>query len=187
MWLEEGRRGKKKKMKPWVCVPKIATHRRGRRKNRVHSTQMRAGACARRRRSRDTRLRLPPRAQVQWWPPLQPPLPPVTSDPRGRIHHLLGSPGASQLPPQGIQPAMGGESPGWSSSHHHHHPQPRRQLCLETDRGAAQMWESGADRRYMVAFSRGHVCYSTFSWEEEGGSPLIWPTAKHLAFCSGDE
>lgn len=53
-----------------------------------------------------------PRAQVQWWPPPQPRLPPVTSDPHGKIHHLLGSPGASQPPPQGIQQAMGGESPG---------------------------------------------------------------------------
>lgn len=67
---------------------------------------------------------------------------PVTSDSPGRIHHLLGSPGASQLPPRGLPGDGSREALGWSL------PPDSAAAVWETDRGAAQMWESEANRRY---------------------------------------
>lgn len=62
--------------------------------------------------------------------------PPVTFDSHGRIHHLLGSLGASQLPPGGFAADGSREALGLKPS-----PQPffSAAAVRETDRGAAQM------------------------------------------------
>lgn len=87
--------------------------------------------------------------------------PPVMFDSRGRIHHLLGSLGASQLPPRGFAGNGSWEALGWSLPSFGSSCVGDKQRCgtdvsLEPTEG-------------MADFNISHVCYSTFSWEEGAG------------------
>lgn len=103
-----------------------------------------------------------PRPQVQWWPLLKPHLPPVMFDSRGRIHHLLGSLGASQLLPRGIYRRTELRGTGLKP------PQLRQQLFgRQTE--VRHRCESLEPTEGTADFNISHVCYSTFSGEEKAG------------------
>lgn len=143
-------------------------------------------ACRRKRTSvhthRHTELRQltasAPRPQVQWWPLLQPHLP------LSCLILLVGSiiwlavwvpvscfPGDSQAPGAGRHWAEA--SPASAAA------------VWETERGAAQMWESGANRRYGWFQRRPCLLFHLFLVGRSRALDLAH--SKTLSFCSRDE
>lgn len=116
-----------------------------------------------------------PRPQVQWWPLLQPHLP------LSCLILLVGSIiWMAVWVPVSCFP---GDSQAMGAGRHWAEASPASAAAVwETERGAAQMWESGANRRYGWFQRRPYLLFHLFL----GGRsrPLIWLTAKHLAFVS---
>lgn len=114
-----------------------------------------------------------PRPQVQWWPLLQPHLP------LSCLILMVGSIICLAVwVPVSCFPE---DSQAMGAGRHWAEASPASAAAVrETDRGAAQMWESGANRRYGWFQHRPCLLFHLFL----GGRsrPLIWLTAKHLAF-----
>lgn len=103
--------------------------------------------------------------------------PPVTFDSHGRIHHLLGSLGASQLPPGGFAADGSREALGLKPSPSFFF---RRQLCgRQTE--VRRRCESLEPTEGTAGFRR-RPCLLFHLFLGGRSRPLIWLTAKHLAF-----
>lgn len=114
-----------------------------------------------------------PRPQVQWWPLRQPHLP------LSCLILLVGS--IIWLAVWVPVSCFPGDSQGMGARRHWAEASLVSAAAVwETARGAAQMWESGANRRYGWFQCRPCLLFHLFL----GGRsrPLIWLTAKHLAF-----
>lgn len=180
-----------KKKKDLTTCAKITTHRHGHSKACVY-TDINISAC----KHTHTNMRahtqmalrqltaFAPRPQVQWWPLLQPHLP------LSSLILLVGSIIclAVWVPVSSIP----GDSQAMGAWRHWAEASPASAAAVwETERGAAQMWESGANRRY--GWFQRRPCLLLYLFLRGRSRPLIWLTAKHLAFvpemnnCKEDE
>lgn len=99
--------------------------------------------------------------------------PPVMSNSLGRIHHLVGSLGASQLHPRGPLGDGSSEALGWSLL------SPRSSCVGDRERCSTDVGVWSRQKVRSISASAMFVI-PPFLWGKS--RPLIWLTAKHLAF-----
>lgn len=99
--------------------------------------------------------------------------PPVMSNSPGRIHHLVGSQGASQLHPRGPLGNGSSEALGWSLL------SPRSSCVGDRERCSTDVGVWSRQKVWSISVSAMFVI-PPFLWGKS--RPLIWLTAKHLAF-----
>ncbi|KAK2905845.1 hypothetical protein Q8A73_009788 [Channa argus] len=92
----------------------------------------------------------------------EPHLPLSLSDSPGRIHHLVAQSGCQSAVSQGTLRRLELERTGLKP------PQPQQQLCGR-QREVRRRCGSLEPTEGMADFNVSHICYSTFSWEEEAG------------------